>query len=74
MPAVRGPRLRSAPGSGTSLVSDLYIDDAGVIAMASPHARAPCKRRMEAAAGALRDAGRSPTMDFAGSTPSKRAP
>ena len=30
MPTDRGPRLRAAPGGCTSLVSDLYIDDAGV--------------------------------------------
>ena len=57
MPAGRGPRMRHSPGQGVALVSDLYIDDAAVIAMSSPHVRAPCARRTAAATQALRDAG-----------------
>ena len=57
MPAGRGPRMRPSPGRGVSLVSDLYIDDAGIIAMASPHVRSPCARRTAAATAALHDAG-----------------
>ena len=57
MPAGRGPRMRRAPGQGVALVSDLYIDDAAVIAMSSPHIRSPCAQRTAAATKALRDAG-----------------
>ena len=57
MPAGRGPRLREELGAGTSLVSDLYIDDAGVVAMSSPHVRSPCARRTAEATAALQSAG-----------------
>ena len=57
MPAGRGPRMRDEPGVGVSLVSDLYIDDAAVIAMSSPHVLSPCARRTAAAAAALQNAG-----------------
>ena len=49
--------MRDAPGQGVSLTSDIYIDDAGVIAMCSPHFRTPCAQRTVAAADALRAAG-----------------
>ena len=57
MPAGRGPRMRNAPGHDASLVSDLYIDDAGVVAMSSPHVRSPCARRTAEATAALQSAG-----------------
>jgi hypothetical protein len=57
MPADRGPRMRSDFGRSPALVSDLYIDDAGVIALCSPLIRAPCARRTARAAAALTAAG-----------------
>ena len=57
MPAGRGPRMRNTPGHDASLVSDLYIDDAGVVAMSSPHVRSPCARRTAEATAALQSAG-----------------
>ena len=57
MPAGRGPRMRSELGRGVSFINDLYIDDAAVIAMSSPHVRSLCARRTAAATAALDAAG-----------------
>ena len=48
MPAGREPRMRSELGRGVSFINDLYIDDAGVLATCSPHARSPCAPRTKA--------------------------
>ena len=57
MPAGREPRMRSELGRGVSFINDLYIDDAGVLATCSPHARSPCAPRAARAEAALRGAG-----------------
>ena len=49
--------MRDELGHGVSLTSDLYVDDAGIIALSSKHVRALCARRTEAALDALCDAG-----------------
>ena len=57
MPASRGPRMRASPGGDPSIISDLYIDDAGVVAIAAPTVKSPGAQRTLAATSALRDAG-----------------
>ena len=54
MPAGRGPRMRDEPGRSTSLVNDLYV---AVIALCSPHVRAPCAPRTANAVAALQGVG-----------------
>ena len=57
MPASRGHRMRASLGGDPSIISDLYIDDAGVVAIAAPTVKSPGAQRTLAATSALRDAG-----------------
>ena len=57
MPASRGHRMRASLGGDPSIISDLYIDYAGVVAIAAPTVKSPGAQRTQAATAALRDAG-----------------
>ena len=49
--------MRASPGGDPSIISDLYIDDAGVVTIAAPTVKSPGAQRTQAATSALRDAG-----------------
>ena len=57
MPASRGPKMRASLRGDPSIISDLYIDDAGVVAIADPSVKSPGAQRTMAATAALRAAG-----------------
>ena len=57
MPAFLGHRMRESVGGAPSLISDLYIDDAGVIAIAAPTVKSLGAQRTQAAVAALQAAG-----------------
>ena len=57
MPASRGPKMRASLSGDPSIISDLYIDDAGVVAIADPSVKSPGAQRTTAATAALRAAG-----------------
>ena len=57
MPASGMPRMRASPGGDPSIISNLYIDDAGVVAIAAPTVKSPGAQRTRATTAALRDAG-----------------
>ena len=57
MPASRRLRMRASPGGDPSIISDLYIDDAGVVTLAAPTVKSPGAQRTQAATTALRAAG-----------------
>ena len=57
MPASRGHRMRASLGGDPSIISDLYIDDAGAVTIAAPTVKSPGAQRTQAATSALRDAG-----------------
>ena len=49
MPASRGHRMRASLGGDPSIISDLYIDDAGVVTLAAPSVKSPGAQRTQAA-------------------------
>ena len=49
--------MRESVGGDPATISDLFIDDAGVVAIAAPSARRPGAERTQAATAALRAAG-----------------
>ena len=49
--------MRASPGGDPSIISDLYVDDAGVVAIDAPTVKSPGAQRTQAATAALRDAG-----------------
>jgi len=57
MPASRGPPFREEVGAKSDFISDLFIDDAGVISLAHPSVRTPGAARVAAAEAALTRAG-----------------
>ena len=57
MPESRGPPFRADFARDPALVSDLYMDDAGVVSIAHPTVRAPGAQQTAAAMAALQDAG-----------------
>ena len=49
--------MRASLGGDPSIISDFYIDDVGVVAIAAPTVKSPGAQRTRAATAALRGAG-----------------